>query len=132
MTESKNASTQRFALVFIAFFLIIGLWPQVLHHEPVRNWGLLLALVITLLAFTAPGVLRPFEMAWQKLGFLLHFVTNPLLMALIYWFAFMPMAIGLKLLGKQLLPLKWEPDLDSYWIRRAVPGIAPGSMLRQF
>jgi hypothetical protein len=105
---------------------------MVLHHGGVRVWALVLALMCALLAIAAPRTLGPLEAAWRQLGLLLHHVTNPIFMGLIFWLAFTPTALVLRLMGKQLLPLKRDPAATSYWIVRAKPGIAAGSMSRQF
>ena len=105
---------------------------MVLHHGAVRFWAIVLAIVFALLAIVAPRALTPMEAAWQKLGLLLHHVTNPIFMALIFWLAFVPTALVLRLVGKELLPMKRDAAATSYWIVRAEPGISADSMSRQF
>lgn len=95
-------------------------------------WAVALAAVFAVLAIIAPRTLTPLEAAWQKLGLLLHHVTNPIFMALIFWLAFVPTALVLRLMGKELLPMKRDAAATSYWKVRAEPGIAAGSMSRQF
>ena len=132
MSRSTAARTRKFGFIFAAFLVIVGVSPVVLHHEPLRVWALVLAAVFALLAMVAPQTLSPLETAWQKLGLLLHHVTNPIFMALIFWVAFVPTALVLRLMGKQLLPLKRDPAATSYWIVRGEPGISAESMSRQF
>jgi hypothetical protein len=132
MSQSSAAPTRKFGFVFAVFLLIVAVSPVVLHHRGVRVWALALALIFALLAIIAPRTLVPLEAAWQKLGLLLHHVTNPIFMALIFWLAFVPTALALRLMGKELLPLKRDAAATTYWIVRVKPGIAVGSMSRQF
>jgi hypothetical protein len=59
-------------------------------------------------------------------------VVNPVIMAVMFYGAILPMALLLRALGKDLLRLKCDPKADSYWIAREPPGPAPGSMSKQF
>ena len=80
----------------------------------------------------APRLLQPLNRLWFKLGLLLHHVVNPVIMALMFYGAMLPMALLLRWLGKDLLRLKREPEAQSYWIAREPPAPAPGSMSKQF
>ena len=83
-----------------------------------------------LAAFIAPRVLHPLNRVWFALGLMLHHVVNPIIMALMFYGAILPMALLLRARGKDVLRLKREPETDSYWIEREPP--APGSMSKQF
>jgi hypothetical protein len=83
-------------------------------------------------ALLAPRLLKPLNRAWFALGLLLHYVVNPVIMAVMFYGAILPMAMLLRWLGKDLLRLKREPNAQTYWIAREPPGPAPGSMSKQF
>lgn len=124
-------SNRSFGLVFAVFFALVGLAP-VLHGAAVRLWALGLALAFTAAAFLAPRLLQPLNRVWFKLGLALHHVVNPIVMAVMFYGAILPMAVLLRALGKDLLRLKREPESHSYWIAREPPAPAPGSMSKQF
>lgn len=124
-------SDRSFGLVFAGFFLIVALLP-LLHGGPVRLWALAVAAVFMAAAFLTPRLLHPLNWVWFKFGLLLHHIVSPVVMALMFYGAILPMALLLKLLGKDLLRLKREPEASSYWIQRDPPGPAPGSMSKQF
>lgn len=132
MNKPDGAAAERFGLIFTALFLIIGLFPLMHDHHGPRIWALVTALVIAIVTIITPKLLSPFEIMWGKLGLLLHHVTNPLIMLLIFWVAFVPTGLIMRMLGKEMLPMKREPGLDSYWIIRSKPGISPESMAKQF
>ena len=83
-------------------------------------------------AFIAPRLLHPLNRVWFALGLLLHHVVNPVIMAVMFYGAILPMALLLRALGKDLLRLKREPAAASYWIAREPPAPAPRSMNKQF
>lgn len=122
-------SNRSFGLVFAVFFALVALLP-VVHGAPLRWWALGVALVFAAAAFFAPSLLRPLNWVWFKIGLALHHLVNPVIMAVMFYGAILPMALLLRALGKDLLRLKREPESASYWIPRETP--APGSMSKQF
>jgi len=124
-----SSSDRSFGLVFAAFFGLIGLWPLV-HSASPRWWAVAAAAAFALAAFVAPAVLRPLNRAWLAFGMLLHAIVNPVVMAVMFYGAIVPMGLLLRALGKDLLRLKPDPAAPSYWITREPP--APGSMRKQF
>jgi hypothetical protein len=122
-------SNRSFGLVFAVFFVLVGLAPAV-HGAPLRWWSLGLAAVFATAAFLIPRALQPLNWIWFKFGLLLHHVVNPVIMAVMFYGAILPMALLLRALGKDLLRLKREPEGASYWIPRESP--ASGSISKQF
>ena len=120
-------SDRSFGLVFAGFFAIVALLPAT-HGGAVRWWALALAAAFAAVAFAVPRLLHPLNRAWYALGMLLHHVVNPIILAFMFYGAILPMALLLRLLGKDLLRLKREPQAASYWIPRE----PPGSMSKQF
>ena len=122
-------SDRAFGLVFAGFFAVVALLPAIHGAQP-RWWALGLAAAFAVIAFIAPRVLHPLNRAWLALGLLLHHVVNPVIMAVMFYGAILPMALLLRALSKDLLRLKREPQATSYWIPREPP--AAGSMSKQF
>jgi Saxitoxin biosynthesis operon protein SxtJ len=124
-------SNRSFGLVFGGFFVLVALLPPI-HGGSVRLWALAVAAAFFAAAFFAPRLLQPLNRAWFRLGLLMHHVVNPVIMAVMFYGAILPMALLVRALGKDLLRLKRDPKADSYWIEREPPGPAPGSMSKQF
>ena len=79
-----------------------------------------------------PRALGPLHWLWQRLGLLLHKVTNPILLGLIFFGAVVPTGLVMRALGKRPLRLTFDPAAKSYWILREPPGPSPDSMKKQF
>jgi len=129
--EVKVGSERSFGLVFTAVFLLIGLWP-VVHALPIRSWALIAAAVFFICALAMPRVLRPFNLIWFRFGMLLHKIVNPLVMGLLFFSTITPIGLIFRIIGKDSLHRTFEPDADTYWIRRDPPGPTPDSMKNQF
>lgn len=127
----KPGSERSFGLVFAVFFAIVALLPAT-HGAAVRWWALAVAAAFVAAAFLAPRLLHPLNRVWFAFGMLLHHVVNPIVMAVMFYGAILPMALLLRALSKDLLRLKREPEAASYWIPREPPGPEPGSMRKQF
>ncbi|MEZ5935513.1 MAG: SxtJ family membrane protein [Alphaproteobacteria bacterium] len=87
---------------------------------------------LLLVGLVAPATLAPLNKVWTKLGLLLFKVLNPIVLAAIFLVTIVPIGLLLRVLGKDPLRLKFDPDAASYWIARDPPGPAPESMPQQF
>ncbi len=130
--ETVKTSTDRsFGIVFTVVFAIIGLWPLMGGHG-VRLWAIAVAGVLLVVALVRPVWLAPANRLWTKFGLLLHHVTNPLIMGLVFFVVVTPMALGMRFLGKDPLCRKIDKSAKSYWIDREPPGPKPETMINQF
>ncbi len=130
--DLKPGSDRTFGIVFAVFFSLIGLIPLAIHRAAPRWWALVIAVAFLAIAFLAPRVLRPLNKAWFKLGLALNHVVSPVVMAVLYVVAFVPIGFVLRASGKDLLRLKRDSGTETYWITRDPPGPATGTMRRQF
>jgi hypothetical protein len=124
-------TNRSFGLVFAGFFALVSLLPA-LHGGAIRWWALAVAACFLAIAIFIPRLLQPLNRAWFAIGQLLHHIINPIVMAVMYYGAIVPMALLLRMLGKDLLRLRRDANTDTYWIMRDPPGPAPGSMSKQF
>jgi hypothetical protein len=129
--EIQGSSDRGFGLVFSVFFLIVALWPLRVGQS-VRLWALALAGAFAVASFTRPSLLHPFNAVWTRLGLLLGKIVAPVVTGLLFFLVFTPMALAFRLLGKDLLRLRFDPAAASYWIERHPPGPAPETMSHQF
>ena len=125
-------SVKKFGLTFAIVFGVIALWPLVFRSEHPHYWALVLAGVFVSAAYLSPGLLKPLNLLWFKLGMVLHKIVNPIVLGIMFLVFITPTAIVLRLFGKKLIPLTFERDQASYWIERTPPGPAPASLRNQF
>ena len=132
--EIKGSSDRGFGLTVGGILAAIGLfrWWKVDEFNTVTIILLLMAVPLVLLGLLAPRALAPLNRAWTRLGLLLAKVTNPIFMGLIFFLTVTPIALLMRLIGKDPLKLKLDRDAESYWIERTPPGPSPESMRRQF
>ena len=113
----KKASNRSFGLLFFIVFLIISIWP-LLNSEAVRLWALTISLAFLILGILNSKILAPLNKGWVKFGELLGRIIAPFVMFLVFFIILTPIGIILKLFGKDLLKIKKNKLLKSYWIHR--------------
>lgn len=130
--EIKGSSNRSFGLVFVVVFFLIAVWPVLFGSASVRIWALTISGGLLFFSLIMPRVLSPLNRYWTQFGMMLHRITNPIIMGLIFFLTVTPTALVFKALGKDPLRLKLDPEAESYWIHRDPPGPAPKSMSQQF
>lgn len=127
----KTSSDRSFGIVFTVVFLIIGFWPMT-GGGALHVWALIVAGLFLAPALFRPGLLAPLNRLWARFGLLLHRITNPVIMGLVFFLTVTPTALVLKAMGKDPLRRKFDPAAESYWIDREPPGPPPDTMKNQF
>ena len=129
--DIRVSSDRSFGIVMAVVSTIIGAWP-LLSGGTARWWALIAAALFCGLAFLRPALLAPLNRLWFRFGLLLNKITSPLIMGLLFYGVITPYAYILRWLGKDLLRLRFDPTVESYWIERKPPGPAPETIKRQF
>ena len=110
---------------------LIALVPM-LRSKPPRLWALVPAAILLVAGVIFPSVLTVPNRLWMKLAELISKITNPIILSLMFYLLFTPAALICRLLGKDLLRLKADKELDTYWIVRQPAGPPPETMSNQF
>jgi hypothetical protein len=129
--ETLIGSDRAFGFVFAGFCAIVTAY--LLWHGRPAFWGWLgAAAIFAGCAVFLPRVLHPLNLAWFKLGMLLHHVISPIVLALMFFTVFTPIGLWMRLVRKRPLHLRFERAAKSYWISRVPPGPPPASFDNQF
>ena len=110
-------------------FAVIALWPLIGAESP-RWWAVELAAGFVALALARPAALAPLNRLWTRFGLALNRVTQPLIMALLFYGAVTPTALIMRALNKDSLDRRFDAEAKTYWVERESPD--PKSMRRQF
>ena len=110
-------NNKSFGILFFIVFLLIAVWP-VLESGSIRIWSLIISIIFLVLGIINSKILTPLKKGWLRFGELLGKVIAPIVMGFIYFIIITPIGILIRLLGKDLLNIKFNKD-KSYWIKRA-------------
>ena len=119
MDDVKISSNRSFGIVFFVVFSLIALYPLSYGGE-IRIWSLIISLIFLILGLLNSIILAPLNKIWFKFGILLGKIVSPLIMGIIFFLVVTPIGLIMRLLGKDLLNLKYNKD-KSYWIENNGP-----------
>ena len=124
----KNKENNKsFGILFFIVFMLIAVWP-VFESGSLRVWAIAVSSLFLFLGIINSKILTPLKTGWIKLGEILGKVVAPIVMGFIYFIIITPIGIFMRLIGKDLLNIKFNKN-KSYWIKR-VKNV--GTMKRQF
>lgn len=131
-TPVQPGSDRGFGIVFAVAFAAIALWPLTGEGGMVRWWAAGIAAAFLLIALVAPKALHRLNLLWARFAMALHRVISPVVMGLLFFAVAVPTGLLMRLLRKDLLRLRKDPNAHSYWILRRPVGPSPESMRNQF
>ena len=112
--DLDDSGLRRFALVFSA--MVVGLFgviiPMLLGRWSVVPW--ILALMTTVWGLVAPSTFRWFYRIWMRFGMIMHTISSPVILAVVYYFAIFPYGLVFRLLGKDPLTRQWDSEAVTY------------------
>jgi hypothetical protein len=115
--EIKLPSNHKFGFFFSTIFLLASLYSYYIDTEIIAY--VLGALCGTFLVITIINakILLPLNKLWMKFGVLLGMIVSPIIMGIIYFGIFTPIAIIMRLSGRDELRLRLKKQ-KTYWINR--------------
>ena len=114
--EVNKSSNKNFGIVFFIVFLLIAIYPLTYSGE-IRLWSIIISFIFLILALLKSKILTPLNNLWFKFGIFLGKIVSPLVMGVIFFFVVTPIGFIMRLLGKDLLNLKYNSN-DTYWIEK--------------
>ena len=126
-----GSSDRTFGVTLAVIGVAVGTLKLWRGHSSGWLW-LAAATVPLVLAFSWTAALAPLNRLWLRFSLVLYKVVNPIVMALLFFVTVVPTGLVLRARGKDLLRLKRDPKVTSYWIDREPPGPTPDTMKRQY
>lgn len=112
----KN-NLKKFGITMGMAFLIITLFI-LLKTKHLALSTSIVSIVFFSLAITLPNLLKPIFILWMKLAFVLAWINTRLILFFLFYVVFMPIGIGMRLFGVDLLERRIEKNKDTYWIKK--------------
>jgi hypothetical protein len=103
---------------------------MLLRGAAIRSWAAVFGASLVISGLLAPPVLRPLYRLWMALGRVLGQVNAWIVLGVVFFAVFTPVALLLRILKKRPILLAFDPDLKTYRIARQPRPIS--HMRRQF
>ena len=113
----QKKQNRGFGLLFFIVFLVLALWP-LRNGEEINFYLIFIALIFLLLGLINSKILTPLNKRWIKFGEILGRIIAPIVMAIVYFLILTPVSLFVRLFGKDLISMKFNDSLKSYWIKR--------------
>ena len=112
-------------LLIIAAYLF---WKDKPAFSYLASAGILLILLGKFL----PGWLSPIYRVWMAFALVMGFIMTRVILTVVFFGLITPMALVAKLLRKDLLSERWNPDAESYWVKRAAKAHDPAAAEKMY
>ena len=113
----KKSSNKSFGILFFLVFLGFGLWPLTNEMSP-NIYLIIISVIFLILGLLNSKLLSPLNNLWIKFGEILGKVIAPIVMAVVYFLILTPISLLVRLFGKDLIEMKFNNNVKSYWIKR--------------
>ena len=126
----KLPSNKKFGFFFSFIFAIAAAY---FYYSANQIWlyvFIAIASIFVLITLTKSDILLPLNKLWMRFGLLLGIIVSPIVLGIIFFGLFTPIAILMRLSRRDELRLKFLRK-SSHWISRGEP-IKSESFKRQF
>ena len=128
MTESKKAPApdrqelRSFGLIFATgLVLIFGLLLPWLAEKPWPSWPWIVAAGFAGCALVLPQALKPVYFLWMKIGHVLGWINTRIILGVVFFIIFAPVALLLRLLGKDPMHRRLDAQTSTYRVNSEKP-----------
>jgi hypothetical protein len=132
--QNINATTRevrKFGLTIGIFLLVIAgflFWKQ----RPSFPYFVYIGGGFAVLGLIVPIVLKPIYKAWMTFAVIMGFIMTRVILTILFFGLFTPIALVAKLLGKDLLDERWDKNATTYWVKRPVQPFDPKTAENMF
>ena len=130
LSEIELPSNKKFGYFFTLIFTSVSIYFFI---NSILSWAILFAfigVIFFITTFVKASLLLPLNKLWMRFGLLLGQIISPLVLGIIFFGIFTPVALLMRLSGRDELRLKFK-NKTSYWILRNEP-IQGDSFRRQY
>ena len=114
--KNKISSNKSFGVTFSIFFLLLSLY-LFFKNEKIYYSPIIISLIFLTLGILKSKILTNPNKIWVMFGEKLGLIIAPIIMALIYSTVVTPIALILKISGKDVLNIK-KKKAQTYWITK--------------
>lgn len=129
-SEVELPSNKKFGLFFTSIFGLAALYFYVTSLFSLAYTLAAVSIIFLVVTIVKNEILLPFNKMWMRFGLLLSIIISPIVLGTIFFGLFAPIAILMRLNGRDELRLKFNKK-PSHWIPRSQP-IQPETFKNQF
>ena len=117
-SEIELPSNRKFGIFFTFVFAVATVY---FYNSDIMTWAYLFgatSLIFLVITLVKDELLLPFNKLWMRFGLLLGIIVSPIVLGIIFFGLFMPIATIMRVSGRDELKLKFSRKA-SHWISRS-------------
>ena len=129
--KADKKEFRKFGITVGIFLIALGavfLW----QGKFFASYLIYIGLFLLSLALLIPQILKPLYFIWMSFAIILGYFMTRIILSLIFFLLFTSIGIIMRLLGKDPLQEKFDPHINSYWIKREQRTHDPQSVEKQY
>ena len=130
LSEIELPSNQKFGFFFTFVFAVIGAY---FFYSEIMTWAyafIIAAMTFLVVTLVKSDALLPLNKLWIRFGLLLGMIVSPIVLGVLFFGLFTPIAVLMRLSGRDEMRLRFSRKA-SHWITRSEP-IKSESFKHQF
>ena len=106
---------RKFGFIFATgLVLIFGLLLPWIWDKPWPQWPFIAAAVFTVVGLLVPIALKPVYIVWMKIGQVLGWINTRIILGLIFFILFAPIALLFRIIGRDPMERKLDSSVATY------------------
>ena len=130
LSEIELPSNRKFGFFFTFVFAVIGAY---FFYSEIMTWAyafIIAAMTFLVVTLVKSDALLPLNKLWMRFGLLLGTIVSPIVLGVLFFGLFTPLAVLMRLSGRDEMRLRFSRKA-SHWITRSEP-IKSESFKHQF
>ena len=118
LSEIELPSNRKFGFFFTFIFLVAAVY---FFYAAIMTWANVFAITALIFLFVTlikSDALLPLNKLWMRFGILLGMIVSPIVLGVIFFGLFTPIAVLMRVFGRDELRLKFSQQ-SSHWIARS-------------
>ena len=121
-TNPSARDLRWFGLILFLVVAWLGYWAsRALRAPDVFTYALIGGGLTAAVYYAIPALQRPLYVGWMYAVYPIGYVVSHVLLAVVYFGVFTPVAVILRAMGKDAMERRSDPERPSYWIDRGAP-----------
>jgi len=114
LSENNLPTNKKFGIFFSIIFFFLSIYTYVNWDVIFSILFIILSIFFLLASIIKPSILKPANVSWMYLGFVLSKIVNPIILGIIFFILFTPIGIIRRTFGTDTLEMK-KLKKNSYW-----------------
>jgi len=112
--KSEKSDFRKFGITIGLFLMVIA---GLLFWRGKESFEILLVsgVVLCVLGFTLPLLLKPLYWVWMVLAIILGWIMTRVILSLLFYIVITPIGVLSRMSGNRFLDLKWDRSKATYW-----------------